>query len=500
MEAGDEQRQGRPGDGGSGGRGAGPRGSPRASALPLARRHQPELLRQPEAQRVSRGGEHSGQQQLRGDRVRRLPAPVRSPRRGDLRQADRRLWRRGVLAGHPRVRALLHLPRRRRELGRPGAGQLHGLRHSRGHGGPEAVGVRRQRALHASQEVLPDAQRPARPRHPLVERRSSRRHPRLRAGVGRPARYPHPGRSPPALPLERRLHRGPDRAVQGARPGGRSRRDRVRGGREVPERGRAGHPLQRQGDRASSLRPGRAAQARLHAGADGGLQEAVLPRGAGRDRRESRGHRGQAATDGRQHAVRGARLRGLQSRHERAVRGARRVKKPLGYSGGLCTQGSREYVTFWADLNANGFFETCLGTASVQVHDIAEVPSQGLEYAVFLPVDFGPYRRPCQAGPRASCPSAQSCRGTWFLPARTRTTCRCGETGKTRSSRFPPARRCSPASSARSSTRSAAPACAPSTRVRVSPSATVRSEGSSASPARFPPRSPSPCRTPSSIG
>ena len=77
-----------------------------------------------------------------------------------------------------------------------------------------------------------------------------------------------------------------------------------------------------------------------------------------------------------------------------------RVKKPLGYSGGLCTQGSREYVTFWADLNGNGIFETCLGTASVRVHDITEVPSQGLEYAVFLPVDFGPYRRPCQAGPR----------------------------------------------------------------------------------------------------
>jgi hypothetical protein len=80
--------------------------------------------------------------------------------------------------------------------------------------------------------------------------------------------------------------------------------------------------------------------------------------------------------------------------------GTIRIKRPNGYSGGLCAAGSREYVTFWADLNDNGTFETCLGTTSVNVHDIDEMPSEGLEYAVFLPVNLNQYQQPCQYGPR----------------------------------------------------------------------------------------------------
>ncbi len=76
-----------------------------------------------------------------------------------------------------------------------------------------------------------------------------------------------------------------------------------------------------------------------------------------------------------------------------------RVKRPNGYSGGPCTDGSREYVTFWGDFNNNGTFETCLGTASVKVFDL-DVPADGLEYSVFLPVNFNHYRRPCTEGPR----------------------------------------------------------------------------------------------------
>ena len=79
--------------------------------------------------------------------------------------------------------------------------------------------------------------------------------------------------------------------------------------------------------------------------------------------------------------------------------GVIRVKLSSGYSGGLCTAGSREYVTFWADFDNNGSFETCLGTTSVNVHDIQNMPQQGLEYAVFLPVDLSKYRRPCRRGP-----------------------------------------------------------------------------------------------------
>jgi hypothetical protein len=76
-----------------------------------------------------------------------------------------------------------------------------------------------------------------------------------------------------------------------------------------------------------------------------------------------------------------------------------RIKRSSGFSGGPCTSGSREYVTFWADFNNNGTYETCLGTASVQVFDL-DVPSGGLEYSVSLPVDLNPYRRPCGEGPR----------------------------------------------------------------------------------------------------
>ena len=81
-----------------------------------------------------------------------------------------------------------------------------------------------------------------------------------------------------------------------------------------------------------------------------------------------------------------------------ALVGVIRVKLPSGYSGGPCTAGSREYVAFWSDFDGNGSFETYLGTTSVNVHDIAPMPREGLEYSVFLPVRLDQYRRPCQRG------------------------------------------------------------------------------------------------------
>lgn len=81
-----------------------------------------------------------------------------------------------------------------------------------------------------------------------------------------------------------------------------------------------------------------------------------------------------------------------------ALVGVIRVKLPSGYSGGPCTAGSREYVTFWGDFDNNGSFETYLGTTSVNVFDIDPMPREGLEYSVFLPVDLDKYRRPCQRG------------------------------------------------------------------------------------------------------
>ncbi|MDX9759952.1 MAG: hypothetical protein RBU27_12405 [Bacteroidota bacterium] len=74
------------------------------------------------------------------------------------------------------------------------------------------------------------------------------------------------------------------------------------------------------------------------------------------------------------------------------------VKKSAGYSGGPCTDGSREYVTFWADFDGNGSFETCLGTADVRVYDLPELPAGGVQYAVRLPVDLAQYRESCRKG------------------------------------------------------------------------------------------------------
>ena len=72
-----------------------------------------------------------------------------------------------------------------------------------------------------------------------------------------------------------------------------------------------------------------------------------------------------------------------------------RVKRPTGYSGGLCQAGSKEYVAFWADWD-----DTCeweyLGTASVDVHDIKEIPAEGLCYSAMLPVDLMHHRRSCK--------------------------------------------------------------------------------------------------------
>ena len=91
---------------------------------------------------------------------------------------------------------------------------------------------------------------------------------------------------------------------------------------------------------------------------------------------------------------------GLDPNIPDAMIGVIQVKKPAGYSGGPCTDGSREYVTFWADFDGNGTFETCLGTADVQVYDVKDTPPEDIHYAVRLHVDLEPYRQSCKKGPR----------------------------------------------------------------------------------------------------
>ena len=74
------------------------------------------------------------------------------------------------------------------------------------------------------------------------------------------------------------------------------------------------------------------------------------------------------------------------------------VKKSIGYSGNLCTPGSQEYVAFWLDWGS-GF--TYAGTTSVAVHDLQNIPPEGIQYAVELPVNLSAHQQPCYLGPVA---------------------------------------------------------------------------------------------------
>ncbi len=79
--------------------------------------------------------------------------------------------------------------------------------------------------------------------------------------------------------------------------------------------------------------------------------------------------------------------------------GVIKLKRSSGFSGGPCTAGSAEYVSWWADTDGNGSFESFLGISSVRVYDIAGLPADGVHFAVRLPVDFIKYRKPCNEGP-----------------------------------------------------------------------------------------------------
>lgn len=71
-----------------------------------------------------------------------------------------------------------------------------------------------------------------------------------------------------------------------------------------------------------------------------------------------------------------------------------RIKRPAGYAGGLCSSGSLEYVSFWADWNNDCTWDF-VGTTSVNVHDIGSIPAGGLSYAAVLPYDFNKLRQHC---------------------------------------------------------------------------------------------------------
>lgn len=74
------------------------------------------------------------------------------------------------------------------------------------------------------------------------------------------------------------------------------------------------------------------------------------------------------------------------------------VKRPYGYSGNLCSDGSYEHVAFWAYVR-DEIEQMCiwkyLGTSKVNVHDIEKLPEGVLTYAVRMPVDLSIYKDKC---------------------------------------------------------------------------------------------------------
>ncbi len=71
------------------------------------------------------------------------------------------------------------------------------------------------------------------------------------------------------------------------------------------------------------------------------------------------------------------------------------IKQSIGYNGSQCTTGSQEYVAFWVDWGSGWEYQ---GTTSVNVHDFATIPADGLSYAVYQPVNFNSHRKPCGEG------------------------------------------------------------------------------------------------------
>jgi hypothetical protein len=73
------------------------------------------------------------------------------------------------------------------------------------------------------------------------------------------------------------------------------------------------------------------------------------------------------------------------------------IKRDTGYSGGLCTAGSTEYVRFFVDYEDGAGWQD-EGVATVQVHDISDAdpgPQHPLRYLVQLPLNADPHRKRC---------------------------------------------------------------------------------------------------------
>jgi len=81
--------------------------------------------------------------------------------------------------------------------------------------------------------------------------------------------------------------------------------------------------------------------------------------------------------------------------NQEALVGTLKIKKPSGYSGDLCSDGSREYVSFWIQTEENCEWKHA-GTTFVNAYDIASIPSDGIHYSVVLPYSFDDLKQDCE--------------------------------------------------------------------------------------------------------
>ncbi len=90
-----------------------------------------------------------------------------------------------------------------------------------------------------------------------------------------------------------------------------------------------------------------------------------------------------------------------------------KIKKNNGYSGNLCSAGSKEYISFWVNWN-NPCGWQYINTMQLNVHDI-QMTGDGLYYSVSLPLDASFHRMLC------SNPNVVSVRGvlSWDVPPST---------------------------------------------------------------------------------
>lgn len=78
------------------------------------------------------------------------------------------------------------------------------------------------------------------------------------------------------------------------------------------------------------------------------------------------------------------------------LHGVVEIKRKSGYSGDLCDAGSREYIAFYLDFGAGWEYQ---GTTWVDVHDIDDIPDDGLWYQAYLPVNLDKHRKKwCDTG------------------------------------------------------------------------------------------------------